>query len=68
MATKPKTTSVHSVRAENVNWSRAAMRAKNEGTNINAAINELLEGYGRGLIDLPKVQVIKQYTRQPDQA
>jgi hypothetical protein len=40
-------------------WSRAKRRAESEGVTLNHVINEILEGYGRGLINLPKIT--KQY-------
>lgn len=53
--------SAHSVRTHDETWNRADRRAKAEGTNISAVINEILDGYGKNLIDLPKTQ--KVYTQ-----
>lgn len=64
MATKtPVTktpTSSHSLRCTDALWSRSTARAKRDGVQINTVLRELLEGYSRGLIDLPKVT--KQYS------
>lgn len=45
----------HSVRTTDAIWGRAKSRADGDGTNMNAVISELLEGYGNGMINLPKV-------------
>lgn len=55
----PKTTASHSVRTRNDLWAAAKRRAEAEGTTLNEAINELLEGYARGMIKLPRI--VKQY-------
>ena len=49
----------HSVRAEDELWAKAKRRAESQGYTINHVINEILEGYARGLINMPKV--VKQY-------
>jgi hypothetical protein len=45
----------HSIRCHNDVWEKAKRRAKQEGTVLNAVLEEILEGYGDGLINLPKV-------------
>ncbi len=45
----------HSVRVHDVVWAAARRRAQSEGTTVNGVVEEILEGYGRGLIDLPKI-------------
>ena len=45
----------HSIRCHNDVWEEAKRRAKLEGTVINTVLEEILEGYGKGLINLPKV-------------
>lgn len=45
----------HSVRVHDDSWERAKKRAGEEGTTINGVVEEILEGYGRGLINLPKI-------------
>jgi len=45
----------HSMRVEDRVWEAADKRAKRDGTNLNAALGELLEGYAHGYIHLPKI-------------
>jgi predicted DNA binding CopG/RHH family protein len=52
----------HSVRTSDQLWAAARRRAETEGLTINKVIEELLEGYARGLVNLPKVT--KTYTSQ----
>lgn len=47
--------SAHSVRTTDERWAAAKRRADMEGVTMNAVIEEILEGYGRGLINLPRV-------------
>lgn len=61
MTKKITRTAAHSVRTDDAMWGRAKARAAKEGHTINHVINEILDGYGRGLINLPKVQITKQY-------
>jgi len=56
-----KKTSVHGVRTPDEIWAKAKQRAASEGVVLNHVINEILEGYGRGLINPPKI--VKQYSR-----
>lgn len=58
---RPRTnrTSAHSVRTTDDLWARAKKRAEGEGVTLNHVMNEILEGYARGMINLPKV--VKQY-------
>lgn len=56
-------TESHSVRTERTLWAKARARATREGYKMNTVINELLEGYARGVIHMPKVQ--KQYNVTP---
>lgn len=58
---KKQTTSSHSLRCPDVTWARAVARARKEGIQVNTMIREILDGYGRGLIDLPTVT--KQYAQ-----
>jgi len=46
-------TSPHSVRCTESLWLSASRRAASDGVKINYAVNELLEGYGRGLLSVP---------------
>ena len=50
-----------SVRVHDELWESARIRAESEGIVINTAVEELLEGYARGLIDMPKIT--KEYQR-----
>lgn len=45
----------HSVRVHDDIWAAAKRRAATEGTTVNGVVEEILEGYGRGLINLPKI-------------
>lgn len=45
----------HSVRVHDEIWAKAKRRAESEGTTVNGVVEEILEGYGRGLINLPKI-------------
>lgn len=49
----------HSVRVHDDVWSKARTRAEHEGTTVNGVIEEIMEGYARGLINLPKI--VKTY-------
>lgn len=46
-----------SVRIADEVWDRARNRAAYEGVTISYVIDSLLEGYSKGLLNLPKVQV-----------
>lgn len=48
----------HSIRCYDSVWEAARRRATEEGTNVNHVINTILEGYGKGLINMPKVNVV----------
>ncbi len=56
-------TSSHSVRASDELWLRARKRADAEGVSLNFVLNEILEGYARGMVNLPKKQVIRQFVK-----
>ena len=45
----------HSVRVHNDIWAKGRNRAAMEGTTINGVVEELLEGYALGLLNLPKI-------------
>jgi hypothetical protein len=45
----------HSIRTTDEVWLRARRRSVAEGTTINGVMNELLDGYGRGMINLPTI-------------
>jgi len=50
-----KRSSVHSLRTPDDLWKKAEKRAKEEGVTMNYALNEFIEGYSLGFINLPKV-------------
>ena len=52
---------LHSIRSVEEDWARAQRRTVAEGTTMSSMLNELIIGYGRGLIDLPKTTV--SYTK-----
>lgn len=54
-------TSSRSVRVPDDVWERARSRADSEGVSINYVVNEILDGYSRGMLNLPKVKVVKSY-------
>jgi hypothetical protein len=56
-------TSVHSVRVSDSMWEAAKRRSKLEGVTMNFVVAQILEGYGRGLVDLPRVTKVYQQTR-----
>lgn len=60
-------TKPHSVRTTESLWLGAARRAKEEGVTTNYAITELMEGYARGYLKLPKLSQLPSTTapREP---
>lgn len=54
-------TPARSVRIADETWDRARNRAAYEGVTISYVIGSLLEGYSKGLLNLPKVEV--KYTQ-----
>lgn len=55
--TEPTTsrTEPHSFRCNGEIWKKGRKRAASEGVSISHVINEFLEGYAKGKINLPKV-------------
>jgi hypothetical protein len=45
----------HSIRTTDSRWAAAKRRADADGTTVSEVMDELLDGYGRGLINLPKI-------------
>ena len=45
----------HSLRVHDDVWARAQRRAQLEGHTINGVLEEILDGYGQGLLNMPKV-------------
>lgn len=56
-----KTMLMRSYRVEENIYKAARARATREATNINQVIANLVEGYARGIYDLPKVRVAKEF-------
>jgi hypothetical protein len=54
-----------SVRVSDEVWDPARRRAAYDDVSISHVINALLEGYAKGLLNLPKVQVTYQQPKQP---
>lgn len=52
----------HSLRVHDEIWTRATRRAQSEGHTINGVLEELLEGYGNGLLNMPRIT--KTYNTQ----
>jgi len=52
-----------SVRVADEPWEKARRRAAHEGITMSRMVALLVEGYGQGLIDLPKVQIVFTPTR-----
>jgi hypothetical protein len=52
---------LHSIRSVEADWEKARRRTVADGTTMSSMLNELIIGYGRGLIDLPKTTV--SYTK-----
>jgi len=52
-----------SVRVADEPWEAAKRRATFEGITMSNMAAQLIEGYGKGLIDLPKLQKVYTPTR-----
>lgn len=50
-----KRESSHSIRTTDTLWTKAKARAKDSGLTMNEVVVAILQGYSRGLMDLPKV-------------
>lgn len=47
-----------SVRVDDTTWNKAVRRADYEGTTISTVVQLFVRGYGEGLINPPKVQLV----------
>lgn len=47
-----------SVRIDDMTWDKAKTRAESEGVTISRVLSLLVEGYARGMVDLPRVQMV----------
>lgn len=54
-------TTPHSFRCADTIWVKAQERAKQEGVPMNYVIEQFINGYAHGMLDLPKVKL--QYTQ-----
>lgn len=61
---RPKSSRVmltRSYRVEEPVYKAARARATREGTSINQVISNLVEGYARGVYELPKTKVVREF-------
>lgn len=47
-----------SMRVEEQVWNRARDRAAREGVTMSLAVSRLIDGYGQGVLDLPKTVLV----------
>lgn len=57
-------TPVRTVRVDDETWEAAKVRAEQEDVTVSYVVVSLIEGYGLGLIDLPKVEVVYTQPRE----
>lgn len=55
------TSASHSVRTTDELWEMAKQRAAKDGVSLNHVVNEILEGYAKGVLDLPRVKITKSF-------
>lgn len=63
---RPKSTKsmlTRSYRVEENVYRAARARATREGTNVNQVISNLVEGYARGVYELPKTKVVREFPK-----
>lgn len=58
MAVKQKYAPTRSVRVEDAVWEAAKRRARSEGKTMSEIVVLLVDGYSRGMIDPPRVQLV----------
>lgn len=56
-----KTMIMRSYRIEEHVYKAARARAAEEGTNVSQVISNLVEGYARGVYELPRVKVVREF-------
>ena len=54
-----------SVRIDDTVWSAAVRRARAEGHTMSHILHLFIEGYGRGMIDPPRVQMVYSDRKSP---
>lgn len=47
-----------SIRIDTEVWDRAKRRARSEGVTISRVLSLLTEGYAKGMINLPRIQIV----------
>ena len=63
---RPKgSTPARSVRVSDEAWEKARSRAEYEGVTVSHVAAVLIEGYSKGLINMPKVQVVYEPPSDP---
>lgn len=50
-----------SFRLEEPVWTAARARAKREGTTLNRVVSDLVEGYARGIYELPEHRLLRKF-------
>lgn len=55
---------MRSYRVEDHVYNAARARATREGTTINQVINSLVEGYARGVYELPRTKVVREFPQK----
>lgn len=50
-----------SFRVDETIWAAARARATREGTSVNSVIGDLIEGYARGVYELPSRRVVTEF-------
>jgi hypothetical protein len=57
---------VRSVRVDEALWARAKRRAKADGVTMSDVMFRFVEGYAKGMLNLPKVQVVYERPVEED--
>lgn len=63
----PDNPTTRSFRVSESAWNAAKKRAASEGTTMSAACGDLVEGYARGIYNLPEKTVVRKFP-EPQQA
>lgn len=61
---RPKSEKVmlpRSYRVEQSIYAAARARAAREGTNLNLVVGDLVEGYARGVYELPERKIVRKF-------
>lgn len=57
----PENPVTRSFRVSEAAWEKAKVRAQSEGTTMSAATGDLVEGYARGVYELPTREVVRTF-------